>query len=210
MAELTLISTTFSSLTFCITGLDVNYSNAPRELTWWIDNQSAFTTTVSNGVTQSDSYTFSSLYPSTQYYISATLTYYNGTIENPTTGGTNVYGGYYTTSAYSGGGTGDTTHPGQFSWDDDAPKVKGQPFNLRASEWNRLTAHINKLRVYRGLDTYNNFTTVYTGNQVLADYYNQCYYAMQGLGIGLPFVSKGDQITAELLNSLVYGVNTVT
>jgi hypothetical protein len=66
------------------------------------------------------------------------------------------------------------------------------------------------LRPQPAWNQYQELAQLYPGYQVLAEYYNQCRYALEGLGIGLPFVYPNQQITAMLLNDLVYVINTIT
>lgn len=121
--------------------------------------------------------------------------------------------------AYYAGDTGTTTisvtvpqavtRPNNFSW--TYSKVQGEEFNLTATEWNNFTSRVNAFREYKGLSDYS-FTTAYSGNTFTAAMYNQARIAIQaisGYGTYIPTVTKGQQITAYMMNVLVSELNSI-
>jgi len=99
--------------------------------------------------------------------------------------------------------------PSNFSW--TYTKTSGGAFNLTATEWNNLTARINAFRKYKGLSNYS-FTTAYKGNDFTAAMYNQARLAIQaisGYGTYIPTVTKGQAVTAYMLNVLVSELNSI-
>lgn len=99
--------------------------------------------------------------------------------------------------------------PSNFSW--TYTKTSGGAFNLTATEWNNLTARINAFRKYKGLSNYS-FTTAYKGNNFTATMYNQARLAIQaisGYGTYIPTVTKGQVVTAYMLNVLVSELNSI-
>lgn len=90
--------------------------------------------------------------------------------------------------------------------------MSGERFDLRAFEWNRLTANINAVRAYRGKDEIS-FATANTGGYFTAAMYNEAVYAIWDLDDGaddLNTVSRKDDIYAYYLNDLVDAINSVT
>lgn len=121
--------------------------------------------------------------------------------------------------AYDTGDTGTTTisvtvpqavtRPSNFSW--TYAKVQGGTFNLTATEWNNFTSRINAFREYKKLSDYS-FTRAYSGNNFTAAMYNQARIAIQaisGYGTYIPTVTKGQQITAYMMNVLVSELNSI-
>lgn len=101
------------------------------------------------------------------------------------------------------------TRPSNFSW--TYAKVKGEAFNLKATEWNNFTSRINAFRAYKGLSNYS-FTYAYKGNDFTAAIYNQARKAIQaisGYGTYIPTVSAGQDITAYMMNVLVSELNSI-
>ena len=99
--------------------------------------------------------------------------------------------------------------PDYFEW--DTAKVKGEPFNLAASEWNGLRTNINLVLKYKGQSVYA-FQTVNTGETFTADHYNSAVMAIQsvsGYGENLSDVVSRERITASCLNLLVSEVNAI-
>ncbi|MDO4562217.1 MAG: hypothetical protein Q4C12_00125 [Clostridia bacterium] len=99
--------------------------------------------------------------------------------------------------------------PSDFYW--TYSKISGNSFNLTASEWNSFTSRINEFREYCGLSAYS-FTTAYTGNDFTASIYRQARTAIQaidGYGTYIPYVSSGDDITADMMNVLVSELNAI-
>lgn len=101
------------------------------------------------------------------------------------------YTGYYDTYT-----TTVTMRAKAFAW--TYAKTSGGNFNLTAEEWNDLWDAIES----RLGHSYSH-TRAYAGNMFTAEMYNQAVYA---IGRGNT-VSKGDTITAELMNALVTNVN---
>lgn len=110
--------------------------------------------------------------------------------------------------------------PNTFSWTNGTynpysgvvEKVKGDPFDLTATEWNGLCNNINAVRQYKGLQTYSFFPTASSGAVFYADMYNQAVYAIQGIsgyGSALATVSAGSAITAYHMNILVSELNAI-
>lgn len=101
----------------------------------------------------------------------------------------------------------------EFSW--DTPKVKGQPFNLTKSEWDKLQNYINECLEYVNKSPYS-FTVATRGQPLTWTHYNEIrsavnYSVYLGSSISIPFALKGDQIKAdEHLNKLVESLNSVT
>lgn len=107
---------------------------------------------------------------------------------------------------------------GPFEWDE--PKVQGDPFNLTAKEWNKLTKTINEIRDSKFLDSWG-FTTVkgesngYTKDQstkFTAAIYKEVVDAINdipGYSNSLSYVDPGDPVTAGCLNDLKDIVNEI-
>lgn len=101
------------------------------------------------------------------------------------------------------------SRPDYFSW--TYTKRSGRAFNLTADEWNELTSNINEVRRYRGYSNYS-FTTAYSGDNFTAKMYNQAVNAIKGIsgyGTYIYTVSKGEEVTADLLNDLRDELNAV-
>lgn len=99
--------------------------------------------------------------------------------------------------------------PNIFKW--STTKTSGGTFNLTAIEWNSLQDTINQMRDYLGLSEYN-FTRAVKGETFTALMYNEAREAIQGFGHGagsyIPEVSKGDTITADIMNVIVTELNS--
>lgn len=77
-AEITFVSSTANSITVKITGLDTRYTNSDRTVYWYCSTSSTNTSmwgssSLSGGISESDTYTFSELSTSTTYYIYAKI-----------------------------------------------------------------------------------------------------------------------------------------
>ncbi|HHY13897.1 MAG TPA: fibronectin type III domain-containing protein [Thermoanaerobacterales bacterium] len=95
-----------------------------------------------------------------------------------------------------------------FEW--DMPKISGNTFNLTALEWNDFTTTINDKRNYKELPPYS-FTTAYTNNNFAAAMYNQSNVAIGNMiTTGISTQSAGDEIHADLLNTLKDKLNSIT
>lgn len=99
--------------------------------------------------------------------------------------------------------------PNNFFWT-YTKKANGN-FNLTATEWNSFTSRINEFRDYYGLSAYS-FTKAYKNNTFTAAMYNQARTAIRaidGYGTYIPYVYKGDEITAYMMNILVSELNSI-
>lgn len=105
--------------------------------------------------------------------------------------------------------TDEEERPSTFSW--TYAKTQDEAFNLTATEWNSFTSKINEMRGYLGLSAYS-FTTAVKGADFTASMYNEARIAIQGMGGGaggyIPTVSKGDSITAYVMNQIVAELNS--
>lgn len=103
--------------------------------------------------------------------------------------------------------------PPFFSW--DTPKVKGQPINVTANEWKKLTNNINEMLKFKG-KTQKTFTTVTAGvtpiTKAIFDEARSAITYTSGLGssIYIPYAYSGSSVTAEHFNKLVESLNSVT
>lgn len=103
-----------------------------------------------------------------------------------------------------------SARPAAFEW--DTPKVSGQPFNITASEWNRLTGYIDSLRKSKLGAAGFGFTTANTGTTFQAYFYNQAVNALAGLSPATPpppTRATGDTILAADINALRDSANSV-
>lgn len=102
--------------------------------------------------------------------------------------------------------------PPKFYW--DTPKVSGQPFDVKATEWNRLIQNVKDVHVYkRGYYDSSSYpiTTVSKGQNFYAQRFNEIRFAIGSLnstGIGTKY--KNDTIYASELNLLVNKLNGIT
>lgn len=71
-------SNTGTTITVSVKGLDTSYGRNDRYIYWSIDGVEKSPVSLSSGVSQSDSYTFTGLSPSTSYTIGARITYTSG------------------------------------------------------------------------------------------------------------------------------------
>lgn len=100
------------------------------------------------------------------------------------------------------------TRPGTFSWTN--AKVKNQPFNITAEEWNRLQTNINAVRQYKGYGDYS-FTSAVRGAVFRASHYNQIVYAIRECGgTGMGTATAGNTIYAADINTLRDKINGIT
>lgn len=99
--------------------------------------------------------------------------------------------------------------PNNFNW--SSTKSSGGAFNLTAADWNDLQDTINQMRDYLGMSEYD-FTRAVKGETFTALMYNEAREAIQGFGSGagsyIPKVSKGDTITANIMNVIVTELNS--
>lgn len=102
--------------------------------------------------------------------------------------------------------------PAKFYWDN--AKIQGQPFNIKATEWNRLIQNIKDVHVYK-LGSYSSsqypMTNVSQGQSVLHNFFNEVRFAIGSLiATGISSKSKGDIIYAHEFdgtNSIVDTLN---
>lgn len=209
MANIDLYSTSYDSISVYLNNLDAGYSSYDRTVVWQIgtdpnilnyDGQQSLAAYISS--TYSTPYTFNGLSQLTTYYVGCYI--YVPSTPTPITLPTVAY----TTSA--------NPRPAYFNWDYNpttgtTSKIQGQPFDLKATEWNRLTDNINSVRQYKGYSYYW-FTTALQGSQFTAAFYNEAVNAINDM---LPFfnqlstVSSGDTITAYLMNIIVTRLNGI-
>jgi len=198
MADLVISEITHNSFSAYVTNLDISYSRNDRTIYWYLNGSLYTISELGAHVPVSPYITFSYLSSNTSYSVEAQI-YYTNSVDDPN---------YQTVSVYGNCVTSAPPRPAKFSW--TYPKTKGADFNLKATEWNALTANINLVRAYYGLSLYT-FTTAYVGNNFLASMYNECLYAMNPMYLNIDLtgiaVSSGDDITADLLNYLVTLVN---
>lgn len=199
MASIGITGTTATSISCYLYDLDTSYTNGTRLVYWYLNGKITDATYLAPQVYSGGDVTFVGLASGTLYSISAVVYYdYNG-------------------SSYEGSVTLSTVYaqtlaarPSFYYW--TYSKVKGGTFNLTATEWNGLTANINAVRAYKGFGFYS-FTTAYRGNNFTAAMYNECIYAinaMMSYSILADLVSKGDDVTADSLNYLIYLINSIT
>lgn len=105
---------------------------------------------------------------------------------------------------------------GSFEW--DAEKVSGEPFNITALEWCRLLNHINDVRKTNGYqkisegNTEAYFTYPSSGDTFTALHYNQALNGITGMlgtGYNANAVISGEEITAEKINLLRDMINDI-
>lgn len=98
--------------------------------------------------------------------------------------------------------------PANFSW--NVSWSAGSAFNLKASQWNKLTQSINDFRVYKGMATIW-FETVGAGQTFTAQHYNDARNAIASMNSsGIPStVSTGNIVTAWHLNQLANVLNAI-
>lgn len=200
MARLVIDQITTVSFIAYVTELDTNYSRDDRLAYWYLNGSLYTVTSLGANIYTSGLVLFANLTSNTFYSVEAQLYYKNSASDT----------NYQTVSVYGSCMTQAPPRPAYFSW--TYAKTSGATFNLLASEWNALTANINLVRQYKGLGLFN-FTTAYSGNDVMAYMYNECLYAMEpmyvGWNLGNAEVSSGDDITASDLNYLVTLVNGI-
>lgn len=197
MASIEITGITTTSISCRLTALDTSYEKSDRVAHWYVNGVLTDAIYLSAGVYSGADVTFNNLASGTMHSIYAVVYYdyngssYDGSVTIPTVT-------VQTTAA----------RPPYFYW--TYPKQKGGTFNLTAIEWNALTSNINAVRAYYG-QSYFWFTSAYKGNQVLADMFNECLYALNPMYLYTDLmgiaVSSGDAITADMLNYLVTLVN---
>lgn len=214
MATLKVRSKTSSTITVYITGLDASYSNKERNVYWSCVDSTVYVypakSTIDNGISQTDDIELSGFSASTTYTITARITYYDA---NGTTHTVDL-----TAKATTQAEAPTITRPAKFSWVKSIV-AKGKDAIIYASDWNALTANINDVRAYRKEKGYTvssptkfSFTTALRGHDLTADMFNEVLEAIKGIsGYGTWFreFSKGEDCTAELLNSVVAELNTI-
>lgn len=102
--------------------------------------------------------------------------------------------------------------PDKFYW--DTPKISGQIFDVKATEWNRLIQNTKDMHIYK-LGSYNPslypMTNVSSGQQFYADRFNECRYAIGSLNAtGIYTKYPGDIVYANDINTLSTKLNEIT
>ena len=212
MANIDLYSVSYDSITTYLNNLDPNYSYYDRTAVWQIGTDPnildysgeqslpAFISSTYNNPPYP--YSFLGLSPSTTYYIGCYI--WVPSMPTPVT----LQTVSYTTSA--------NPRPAYFSWDYNpttgtSDKIQGQPFDLKATEWNNFTANINAVRQYKNYSYYW-FTQAQQGVRFTAAYFNEAVDAINAMlpqFNQLPRVSSGDTITAYLMNIIVSRLNSI-
>lgn len=205
MAILEYVSSTSTTITVKITGLDDSYNNRQRTVYWDCSTAmiSPASTKIANQIEETGNITLSGFSAGKTYTIKAKIMYYG--YEN----GVEVeYSKTISCSAKTA--SAGTTRPSQFSWKYSTIQ-QGEDAIIDADDWNNLTANINAVRKYKDLSAYS-FTEAVKGNNFTAIIYNQAVKAIKeisGYGTNLSEVSKGDTVTAKKLNDLVSEINSV-
>jgi len=198
MATIAQYSVSYNSFSVYVTGLDGNYSSSNRYIAWYVNGSFAGNSpTISAYATQSPIFSYSGCTPNTQYYIEAKCYYYSG--------GTLTFGWASALYVY----TTSPPRPALFYW--TYTKTSRGTFNLKAFEWNNLTANINAIRSYKGYSAYN-FTTAYQNNTFYYYMFNEAVYVIQGIpgyGSYLTTVSHDGIVYAAALNSIVSELNAI-
>lgn len=101
--------------------------------------------------------------------------------------------------------------PPQFYW--DTPKISGQIFDVKATEWNRLIQNTKDMHIYK-LGSYNPslypMTNVSSGQQFYASRFNELRFAIGSLNsTGINNKYKGDTLFANELNNLKDKLNQI-
>lgn len=188
MASLSQIHAGETEVTIQCSGLDRSY-NRPRYFYWQIYRGTTLIDgkdTISAAYVTSHSVTFSGLASGVSNY-----SVHCGIYEDPSYSTQFAYLTIY--DVYT-----ESTYIADFAWTYE--KNSGKKFNLTAAEWNGLWDAIEE-RLGRSYS----HTRAYSGNTFTAAMYNEAVYA---IGRGTT-VSKGDKITAKLMNELVANVNNM-
>lgn len=206
MAYIEVVETTKSSITVYLASLDTNYSFNDRRIYWYVGSTTykAYTN-IDAYAEKSDTAELSGLSAGTTYTIYAKV--YKGSDISP-----------FATFSKSVTTEKDTSaRPSKFSWTKSIVQ-QGKDAIIYATEWNDLTKNINEVRAYRKAKGYTvstptqySFTTAVKGD-ITAVIYNEAVKAIKGIsgyGTYLSEVSKGEDCTADLLNSVVTELNTI-
>lgn len=206
MAQIVVASKTTTSITVYLGSLDTNYSFSDRRIDWYANGTWKASTNIDAYAGNSDTATLSGLSAGTTYTIKAEV--YKGTDITPFATFTKSVTTESSTSA----------RPSKFSWTKSIVE-QGKDAIIYATEWNELTENINEVRAYRKAKGYTvstpteySFTTAVKGNDLTADMFNEVLEAISGIsGYGTWFreFSKGEDCTAQLLNSVVTELNTI-
>lgn len=202
MATTTITARNSTSLQVQVIGLDTGYSRADRYIDWYVAG-SFHSRQPSSGyfsayISQTSTFSLSSLSTNTNYTITAVFFYTSGGI-------------YYSTNLTT------VTVPTTFSW--TYTKTASTNFNLTAIEWNTFLDNINYARTFKGYSTIW-YTAANVGSSFTAVMYNQAhsainemYYYMSGTGQSYvnatAEVLTGNTVTANSLNYLQLALNTV-
>lgn len=207
MATLKVRSTTSSTITVYITGLDANYDNKERNIYWSCTDNTVYVspakTTIANKISETQDVTLSGFSAGKTYTVKATIAWYSddaGTETNTT----ELTASATTKSASS-------SRPKKFSWTLSTVS-QGEDAIIYTTDWNDLTENINDVRKYKGLSSYT-FTVAEKNNDFTAEIFNEAVSAIQGIsgyGTSLSKVSKGDSFTAKIFDDLVSSINSVS
>lgn len=185
---LTFVSSTNTSATVKVSGMTENWDAVDVTLgstTLSVANNNQ--TVTFTGLTRNQTYTVSG---KSRFYIHGTTLYSVNT-------------------AYINVNT--KTRPSYFSWDTD--KISGQPFNMKATEWNRLIQNVKDMHVYTkgGYDSYTYpLTNVSSGGIFYASRFNEVRKAIGSMAsTGIYDKYKGDKIYANELNILRDRINSI-
>lgn len=206
MAKIVIASQTSTSVTVYLGELDTNYSYNDRRVDWYIGYTYKAYTNIDAYAEESDTATLTGLHAGATYTIYAKV--YKGSDIEP-----------FATFSKSVTIESDTSaRPSKFSWDKSIVE-QGKDAIIYASDWNTLTKNINEVRAYRKANGYTvssptqySFTTAVKGNALTADMFNEVLNAIKGIsGYGTWFrdFEKGEDCTAQLLNSVVTELNTI-
>lgn len=199
-------STTETTITVRVKGLDTSYAADNRYIDWWLydadgeEVDSIYGTSVDGGVSSTPYVTFRGLKPDTKYEVEYELFYSStetGSLDSSVTGSKTIYT--------------DALEPTieHFEW--DTSKTTDGAFNVTASEWNRLIDKITEVYTYLGWTNYQEtypISKVSKGEIFYAERFNEVKEAIGNLySTGISTKSSGDTINADDLNQLVTSLN---
>lgn len=121
------------------------------------------------------------------------------------------------TSSWISVTTPDVIRPNDWEWTTKISSTAYVPMDslgfhpVTATEWNNFTKRINEFRAYTGYSDYS-FSIVSRGQEFTPTIYNQAVNAIKGIsgyGSYLSTISKGTELTANLLLSLRDELNAI-
>ena len=207
MATLEWISSTSTTITVKITGLDDSYNNRQRTVFWGCGTAypDPPSTAIPNKRKETDPITLSGFSAGKTYTINGNILYY-GYVDGKEESFTKPI------SCKA------KTRPSKFSWE-YSDVAQGKDAIKSATDLNNLTQNINEVRAYRKANGYTvsspteySFTTAVKGHDITADMFNELLHAIKGIsGYGTWFrdFDSGEECTAQLLNSVVTELNTI-